>query len=601
MFLKNYQQKVIDDFTQALENGFNNTSNTACFKIPTGGGKTILAGYLLERYFVQTLCRRTGLVVWLVPTETIYSQTLQQLRNLNSPLRQVLERLSFGKVRVLTKNDPILDSQVNDSLCILIIINNSVVKTNKEGYRFYEKNDSLIGNFYDFNKSTSDYQKQFYEQNKENLEFINEDNIPESHKTYLPVLSLSNTVKYHNPVVLVDEAHKFQGDNAQSCLQLLNPKFIIELSATPLLSQSNNTISEVHGIELWNESMIKLPIQYDSITNSNKSTAWTQLLNKAIAQLDDLQNCASNGNESMYVRPIMVVRTDYIDEKKKAEIKVKKPDAIFPSDVIQYLKSNGFGEQQIRIKTSITNEIKQENLLSKNCPVRVIITKDALKEGWDCSFAYVLVNLVKPSSRAKGLITQLVGRVLRQPYAKRFKQAELNSCYVFYNESEDGVDLYEQIRNELCAEQGLDGIDNLVVSINKNNVKSVPKPNNKKLVNRNANFTSLDLLLPKITNNGREIDYYRDIYPKVDFNNFSLTQSALTKIQIEYNNCLNNPWYNYKKIGYTTNTQTNSIYKLNDVNDFEAIGFLSEIILNPFVASKIWGTLRLCYKVMLPQ
>ena len=41
-----------------------------CFKVPTGGGKTLLAAAALER-----LNRQTGLVLWMVPSNAIYRQT----------------------------------------------------------------------------------------------------------------------------------------------------------------------------------------------------------------------------------------------------------------------------------------------------------------------------------------------------------------------------------------------------------------------------------------------------------------------------------------------------------------------------------------------
>ena len=41
-----------------------------CFKVPTGGGKTLLAASALER-----LHRQRGLTLWIVPTKAIYAQT----------------------------------------------------------------------------------------------------------------------------------------------------------------------------------------------------------------------------------------------------------------------------------------------------------------------------------------------------------------------------------------------------------------------------------------------------------------------------------------------------------------------------------------------
>lgn len=66
-------------------------------------------------------------------------------------------------------------------------------------------------------------------------------------------------------------------------------------------------------------------------------------------------------------------------------------------------------------------------LTAADCPVRYIITVEALKEGWDCSFAYVLASLQSVNS-AKD-VEQLLGRVLRMPYAKDRMVPELNKAY----------------------------------------------------------------------------------------------------------------------------------------------------------------------------
>jgi type III restriction enzyme len=71
------------------------------------------------------------------------------------------------------------------------------------------------------------------------------------------------------------------------------------------------------------------------------------------------------------------------------------------------------------LRVSEKDDIEGIDLFANDCDIRYIITKQALQEGWDCSFAYVLTVLTNPSS-ATG-ITQLVGRILRQPFARKTK------------------------------------------------------------------------------------------------------------------------------------------------------------------------------------
>lgn len=56
-----------------------------CFKVPTGGGKTLLATAALERVQTDYFKRQTGLVLWVVPSDAIYRQTWKQLANRNTP------------------------------------------------------------------------------------------------------------------------------------------------------------------------------------------------------------------------------------------------------------------------------------------------------------------------------------------------------------------------------------------------------------------------------------------------------------------------------------------------------------------------------------
>ena len=60
----------------ARRNGMGGSIPNVCFRVPTGGGKTLLAGCALER-----MKRQTGLVLWIVPTRAIFEQTMRLLRD----------------------------------------------------------------------------------------------------------------------------------------------------------------------------------------------------------------------------------------------------------------------------------------------------------------------------------------------------------------------------------------------------------------------------------------------------------------------------------------------------------------------------------------
>ena len=76
------------------------------------------------------------------------------------------------------------------------------------------------------------------------------------------------------------------------------------------------------------------------------------------------------------------------------------------------------------------------DIFDRACPIEYVITVEALKEGWDCPFAYVFCSVSRIQS-AKD-VEQLLGRVLRMPYAKRRKVADLNKAYAFLSEPSFG-------------------------------------------------------------------------------------------------------------------------------------------------------------------
>jgi type III restriction enzyme len=49
-------------------------------------------------------------------------------------------------------------------------------------------------------------------------------------------------------------------------------------------------------------------------------------------------------------------------------------------------------EEQIALATGETKELDGIDLSQKDVPVRYVITVQALREGWDCPFAYVLCS-----------------------------------------------------------------------------------------------------------------------------------------------------------------------------------------------------------------
>ena len=102
----------------------------------------------------------------------------------------------------------------------------------------------------------------------------------------------------------------------------------------------------------------------------------------------------------------------------------------------------GISAEEVAIKTADVNELKEINLLDRACRIRYIITVNALKEGWDCPFAYILATLANRTSQVD--VEQILGRILRQPHTRRMRNTALNMSYVLtssrdFKETLDGI------------------------------------------------------------------------------------------------------------------------------------------------------------------
>ena len=118
-----------------------------CCKVPTGGGKTLLASAALRVLFnhIHTACQ---MVVWLVPSTTILDQTLHHLSNPHHPYRQRIDVDFNSRVLVFDKQQALLGqgfslSAVKENLCIMVATFDSFRATNKDGRKVYQDNGYL--------------------------------------------------------------------------------------------------------------------------------------------------------------------------------------------------------------------------------------------------------------------------------------------------------------------------------------------------------------------------------------------------------------------------------------------------------------------------
>ena len=460
-----------------------------CFKIPTGGGKTLLGAAAIERLGMQT-----GFVLWIVPSRAIYTQTRKALWTRGHPYRQLLEFASGGRVKVMQKDDRLQQGDLDNYLCVMLLM---LPAANRR------KGKEFLRMFRDSGRYSTLFPREDDMAASEALLETHPD--LETNPNGTVKHSLFNVLKMQRPVVVLDEAHKAYGgkgaDEFVVAVNRLNPQLVIELSATPNAALSNLLV-DISGTDLAREEMIKLPVEVSAVDGN-----WTETLARAHDRLIDLTAAAKQleGRSGRYIRPIGVIRVERTGKDQRAS------GYLHAEDVREHLIGQlGERPDSVRVKSSQKDEIAGENILSPYSPVRWIITKAALMEGWDCPFAYILVML--DNTRSKTAITQLMGRVMRQPDARRTKEPALNRCYVYCWQA--GVDESVNAVKAGLENEGLTGLGQHVQSTG---VLAIEP----RLIERRDQFRDRDIFLPRVLVRRGEgwvdLSYERDILPTIDW------------------------------------------------------------------------------------
>jgi len=502
--------------------GLDRTIPNVCLKVPTGGGKTLLGAAAIERLQADFFKQQTGIVLWVVPSDAIYKQTWKQLANREHPYRQILERASGGRVKLLEKNDAFTKQDVDGYLCVMLLMLQSSARQSKETLRMFRDSGRFTSFFPIEDDSIANHALLAEVKNLDCNDLSDFGWIDGIAPGSLSIKqSLGNVLRLARPVIVIDEGHKAYSDTARETLCGFNPKFILELSATPNANgkHHSNVLVNVSGTALKDEQMIKLPI---NLINEDKGD-WKHTLTEAFTKLEDLAKGAEQLQQETgrYIRPIMLIRVERTGKDQRDSAFVHAEDAR------EYLiNSLGVQENAIRLKTSEKDELGDDDLLLDNCPVRFIITKDALREGWDCPFAYVLTVLSKMT--AQTAITQMIGRVLRQPHATLTGKNGLDECYVFTFD-QDVSQAVEGVKKGL-EEEGMGDLSNQVKASNSQQKKVATK----ETLQFRAKYQNLPkVFLPRVLHkdeqspdNYRLFDYERDILGALDWDKFSFINKA---------------------------------------------------------------------------
>jgi len=385
-----------------------------CLRIPTGGGKTILGAHAIARV-AATLGPRQHwgaypVALWLTPTDMIRQQTLKALQQPDHPYALALAQHFGADVEVLALEQFAgLSPEVWGNKTVVLVATIQTFRINSTQLRqAYGFDDALVRHFKRLAREVP--------QALVGLELLTASDVnryPGDPLTAAdigsPKASVANLLYALRPVVIVDEAHNAQTDTSFKTLARFNPACIIELTATPLAG--TNVLYRVSAWALKQANMIKLPVVL-----VHHRGDWEAVVRDARLQRDKLEALAQA--EPQHIRPIMLLQAQDVSGEVTPEV-LKK----------HLMEREKIPEKQIAIATGKIKGLDGVDLMDRLCPVRYVITVEALKEGWDCPFAYILCSL--QSVRSGKDVEQLLGRVLRMPYAQKRVNDELNRAWAF--------------------------------------------------------------------------------------------------------------------------------------------------------------------------
>lgn len=399
-----------------------------CLRVPTGGGKTWLAAKCVALVNTFLLRSEHSLVLWLVPSKAIRDQTLRALRDRGSPLHAAAAEAGPVTVLDLDEARSLSAAMLDTSTVVIVATVQAFNREERDGLKVYQSSGVLMHHF----ASLADAQRS---------KLLSDEGgtVP---------CSLANVLRLRRPFLVVDEAHNNRTELAFSTFAAFNPSGILELTATPDTERTpSNVLHSVSAVELKAEQMIKLPILLETESD------WQKCLAYAADRRDQLQSLAEAEHRKggPYLRPLVLVQ---------AQARSATRDTLHWERVLAELTGNqGLPPDHVAVATGERNDLPEvakkypAGLADEQCPVRFIVTQQALAEGWDCPSAYILVSLA--GTQSETAVEQLLGRILRQPGAEARDSAALNQSYA-YVMSTDFTSTASALRDRLVAGAGFE-------------------------------------------------------------------------------------------------------------------------------------------------
>jgi len=401
--LKDYQRKAVRELKRKMIDMLNlpDERQKLVFKAPTGSGKTVMTSALLDE-LTQELpengdCIYTRVAwVWIAPNK-LHQQSYRSMRNFFSETRS-LRPVMFDECDHL------------------------------EGL---QQGDVLFLNWESINK--------------DNAVMIRDN---EQNRTLFELLRRTRIQSNVPSVVVIDEEHMFGGRNAmksEKVLKSINPKIELRISATPV-TMSFQAV-EVRRSEVVAEEMIKKGVELNpNVRSSNEQTSLTvnqQLLVKALKKREELAKAYAEYG----INPLLLIQlpNDTSDTLSNDEKTIAEEMKAYLQDMCNISVENG----KLAVWLSKDKSPNLDTITKADDMTEVLLFKQAIALGWDCPRASVL--LIFRELKSMTFTTQTVGRILRMPEQRFYRDDRLNHGYVYTNLSEDIIQIVGDDMNYLST------------------------------------------------------------------------------------------------------------------------------------------------------
>ena len=389
-YQQKYVRELVDKTIDLLR--LSGHRKTLIFKAPTGSGKTVMASQMLADLTEELQSRGDSpyqqvAFIWIAPNK-LHQQSYFKMKNY------------FTETRLLK---PVMYDEIDQSEGVIkageiLFVNwESINKEKNVMVRDSEQNASL----YEITRRTQEEQG-------------------------LPI------------VVVIDEEHLFwskSADKSAKVLQRINPKVEIRISATPKTNSDHKvTISRE---EVVREEMIKKQVVLNpDITKgyNDENELNIHLIQCALEKRRLLAEAYKK--EGTNINPLLLIQLPNDTSES-----MSSDDLAIADQVKTYLREiKDITTENLKLAVWLSNEkANLDGLEQPDNMTEVLLFKQAIALGWDCPRAAVLLIFRKLQSDQ--FTIQTVGRILRMPEQKFYKNDLLNVGYVYTDISKDQIQI----------------------------------------------------------------------------------------------------------------------------------------------------------------